>query len=202
MHEVPRSRLGRLEDKLSRGVVGCAAVAAAGVLAWSDYVLVVFGRVVPGWVPAGVALLTAAVLLRGRLFPDPPARRPPGAGPFRLRPVAGLAGAVLILLIGLGVLIEALDDLGADYYVQGPYGPDGCRVVVRETSFLMSGRGDVYAAGFTGFGAHVGDWTADDGYRPWASGTYDLHWGPDGGSLLIEGDATDPVWSHVDTITC
>ncbi|MFF7858734.1 hypothetical protein [Streptomyces sp. NPDC007904] len=89
-----------------------------------------------------------------------------------------------------------MDDLisDAEYHVLRPAGPEGCTVVVRETSFLAIGNGEAYAVGHTGLAlGESGSWTVDDGYRPVAAGTYALGWGRDGGFLRISGTSTDPV---------
>ncbi|WCN02291.1 hypothetical protein [Streptomyces sp. M92] len=89
-----------------------------------------------------------------------------------------------------------MDDLlsDAEYHILRPAGPEGCTVVVRETSFLAIANGEAYAVGHTGLAlGQSGSWTVDDGYRPFDAGTYALRWGEDGGSLRISGTSTDPV---------
>ncbi|MFC9891056.1 hypothetical protein [Streptomyces pilosus] len=96
----------------------------------------------------------------------------------------------------LGITWGAVDDLisNVEYRVLRPAGPGGCTAVVRETSFLVSGSGEVYAVGLTGLAVgEAGSWTVDDGYRPIDAGTYELSWGRDGGHLRIRGTSTDPV---------
>ncbi|MFF9200682.1 hypothetical protein ACF1AE_02400 [Streptomyces sp. NPDC014986] len=96
----------------------------------------------------------------------------------------------------LGTAWGALDDLisDAEYRVLHPAGPGGCTAVVRETSFLVIGTGEVYAVGRTGLALdESGSWTADDGCRPVDAGTYELSWGREGGHLRISGTGTDPV---------
>ncbi|MFH0248478.1 hypothetical protein ACG5V6_09655 [Streptomyces chitinivorans] len=90
----------------------------------------------------------------------------------------------------------AVDDLilNVEYRVLRPAGPEGCTAVVRETSFLVIGNGEVYAVGRIGLAlGESGSWTVDDGYRPIDAGTYELFWGQEGGHLRISGTSTDPV---------
>ncbi|MDX3639320.1 hypothetical protein [Streptomyces sp. MB09-02B] len=96
----------------------------------------------------------------------------------------------------LGTTWGAVDDLisNVEYRVLRPAGPGGCTAVVRETSFLVIGKGEVYAVGRTGLALGAsGSWTVDDGYRPIGAGTYELSWGRDSGHLRIGGRSTDPV---------
>ncbi|MFE9288446.1 hypothetical protein [Streptomyces olivaceus] len=89
-----------------------------------------------------------------------------------------------------------MDDLISDarYHTLRPAGPEGCTVVVRETSFLAIGNGEAYAVGHTGLAlSKSGSWTVDDGYRPVDAGAYAMSWGRDGGLLRISGTSTDPV---------
>ncbi|MCC9740984.1 hypothetical protein [Streptomyces sp. MNU89] len=98
----------------------------------------------------------------------------------------------------LGTTWGTVDDLisGAEYHVLRPAGPEGCTVVVRETSFLVIGNGEAYAVGATGLAlGESGSWVVDDGYRPFDAGTYELDWGRDGGLLRVSGTGTDPVVS-------
>ncbi|MFD8212387.1 hypothetical protein ACFV2U_01245 [Streptomyces sp. NPDC059697] len=96
----------------------------------------------------------------------------------------------------LGAAWGAADDLisDAEYHRLRPPGPGGCTAVVRETSFLVIGKGEAYAVGRTGLAlGESGSWTVDDGYRPVGAGTYELDRGRDGGLLWISGTSTDPV---------
>lgn len=74
--------------------------------------------------------------------------------------------------------------------------------MVRETSFLFAGSGEVYAVGASGIGWTRSSWTADDGYEPVASGTYELHWSADGGTLTVNGTTTNPVWPSLHELDC
>ncbi|MER6206853.1 hypothetical protein [Streptomyces sp. NPDC001642] len=173
---------------------GVGSLALGAVAGWSDLLLVVGGRVVPGW---GVsAVLFALALLLWRSFVRA-GRRSEAVllsvvRPGWLRPVTVL----LIVAAVSGIAWGALDDLISDarYYVLRPTGPGGCTAVVRETSFLVIGDGEAYAVGRTGLAlGEAGSWVVDDGYRPVAAGTYELDWERDGGLLVISGSGTDPV---------
>ena len=173
---------------------GIGSLALAAVASWSSLLLVVQGRVVPGW-GVSAALLVASLVLRWALTR---VGRPPGAPGLPQRPAtwARLGSRLLIVTAVLGTAWGAVDDLisDAEYRVLRPAGPEDCTAVVRETSFLMIGGGEVYAVGRTGLAlGESGSWTVDDGYRPIDAGTYELDWGQDGGLLRIGGTSTDPV---------
>ncbi|MFE6283406.1 hypothetical protein [Streptomyces sp. NPDC057877] len=180
---------------------GLGLPALAAVASWSSLLLVVQGRVVPGWW-LSAALLTLSLLLHRTLTRR--GTEAPGLPPKR----AAWTRRGARLLIGtavLGTAWGAADDLisGAQYHVLRPEGPDGCTAVVRETSYLAIANGEAYAVGHTGLALGTsGSWTVDDGYRPIAAGTYKLSWGRDGGLLRISGTATDPVvsggWAEID----
>lgn len=164
----------------------CAVLAA--VVSWTELILVVPGRVLPHWAVAGIALLAAAVLrIRSR-------SRPSGLwwAAFALPAAVAAAGA------GLG----GAGDLGADYRVLDPAGPDGCRAVVRENSFLVIGDGTVYAVNGAGFAFPGSTWIADDGTRPIAAGQYDLSWGERSGVLKLHGREGDPVMPALHGVDC
>jgi hypothetical protein len=173
---------------------GVGSLALAAVASWSDLLLVVGGRVVPGWGVSGVLFVLALVLWRTFV-------RAGRRGDAVLLSVvrAGWLRSTTVLLIAVavsGIAWGALGDLinEARYYVLRPTGPGGCTAVVRETSFLVIGNGEAYAVGRTGLAwGEAGSWVVDDGYRPVAAGTYTLDWGSDGGLLLIGGTGTDPV---------
>ncbi|MEB3967035.1 hypothetical protein OKJ48_43390 [Streptomyces kunmingensis] len=173
---------------------GIGGPALAALASWSSLLLVVQGRVVPGWaVSAGLLV----VVLGLRRWVSRAAGGPAGlSGPRAVRVRRGQR--LLVAVAVLGTAWGAVDDVisGAEYHVLRPAGPDGCTAVVRETSFLVIGNGEVYAVGRTGLAVGAaGAWTVDDGYRPVEGGTYALVWGPDGGSLRVDGRTTDPVVS-------
>ncbi|MER5539434.1 hypothetical protein [Streptomyces mirabilis] len=183
--------------RLSPGVsaaAGIGSLALAAVASWSRLLLVVRGRVVPGW-GVSAALLVLSLVLRWALTR---VSRPAGASglPRKRATWARLGNGLLIVTAVLGTAWGAVDDLISDarYHVLRPAGPGSCTVVVRETSFLVIGNGEAYAVGRTGLAlGESGSWTVDDGYRPVDAGTYTLHWGRDGGLLRISGTNTDPV---------
>ncbi|MEU1519744.1 hypothetical protein ABZ490_47830 [Streptomyces sp. NPDC005811] len=176
-------------------VAGTGALALAAVAGWSRLLLVVQERVVPGWGMSAASLVLALALRRALT------RRSRRAGAAELpRKQAGWvrqAGRLLIGVAVLGIAWGAVDDLvsGAKYYVLRPAGPDGCTAVVRETSFLVIGSGEVYAVGRTGLAVGTaGHWTVDDNRRPVEEGAYELTWGRDGGRLRVDGATGDPVF--------
>lgn len=173
---------------------GIGSLALAAVASWSSLLLVVQGRVVPGWGVSAV-LLVMSLVLRWALTR---VGRPAGASQFpRKRAAWARPGSSLLIVTAvLGTAWGAVDDLvsNAEYHVLRPAGPGGCTAVVRETSFLVIGNGEAYAVGRTGLAlGKSGSWVVDDGYRPVDAGTYELDWGRDGGLLRISGTSTDPV---------
>ncbi|MGW6739856.1 hypothetical protein ACWGDX_03770 [Streptomyces sp. NPDC055025] len=174
--------------------VRIGSLVLAAVASWSGLLLVVRGRVVPGWGMSATLLVVALVLPWALTRVGRPADAP--SLPPKRAPWARLASGSLIVTALLGTAWGAVDDLisNAEYHVLRPSGPGGCTAVVRETSFLVIGNGEAYAVGRTGLalGASA-SWTVDDGYRPVDAGTYALDWGRDGGSLRISGTSTDPV---------
>ncbi|MFJ3245465.1 hypothetical protein ACIQ8G_12675 [Streptomyces sp. NPDC094154] len=174
--------------------VGIGGLTIAAVASWSSLLLVVQGRVIPGWVVSAVVLVLSLVLRRSLI------RSGGTAGASRLpqkRAAWARLGSILLITAAvLGTAGGAADDLIfiAKYHVLRPEGPGGCTAVVRETSFLMIGNGEAYAVGRTGLAlGKSGSWTVDDGYRPVDAGTYELVWGRDDGLLRISGTSTDPV---------
>lgn len=173
---------------------GIGSLALAAVASWSSLLLVVQGRVVPGWA-VSATLLVMALVLRWALTR---VGRPAGASslPRKRATSARPASRLLIVTAMLGTAWGAADDLisDAEYHLLRPAGPGGCTAVVRETSFLVIGNGEAYAVGRTGLAlGESASWTVDDGYRPVDAGTYELDWGPGGGFLRISGTSTDPV---------
>lgn len=173
---------------------GIGSLALAAVASWNSLLLVVQGRVVPGW-GVSAALLVVSLVLRWALTR---VGRPTSTSRLlRKRATwARLGSSLLIVTAVLGTGWGAVDDLisDAEYHVLRPPGPEGCTAVVREASFLVIGSGEAYAVGRTGLAlGESGSWTVDDGYRPIDAGTYELDWGRAGGLLQISGTSNDPV---------
>ncbi len=156
------------------------------LVAWTAGLVVVAGSwVVADWTVSGSLLVTALVV---RLV-----RRAGISWPFR----------VVAVVTVLATLLSGLGDLSATYTVLRPVAADGCRVAVRETSFLFAGAGEVYLTGPLGIGTRVGSYRTDDGYRPVASGDYTFHWEAGTGQLHFTGRPGDPFLSReVDTLEC
>ncbi|MCH5676470.1 hypothetical protein [Streptomyces gilvus] len=184
----------RLSSPAVRTAAGIASLALAAAVSWSGLLLVVRGRVIPGWEVSGALLVLALVVRRALLKA---ARDTETVRPARKRVTPVRLGEGLLLGAAvLGTAWGAGDDLISDarYHVLSPTGPGGCTAVVRETSFLVVGNGEAYAVGHTGLAlGESGSWTVDDGYRPVAAGTYALRWGRDAGVLRVSGTNTDPV---------
>lgn len=112
----------------------------------------------------------------------------------RANPAAGGAAAVVcVALVSIHVLWSWAT---TSYTILSPTGPDGCRVVARESAVLMSGDGSLGVVG--PFGGPVrmrGDYAVDDGGTPMTDGTYRLRWGSDESAFVTIPDAydNDPV---------
>ncbi|MFI7007059.1 hypothetical protein [Streptomyces sp. NPDC050145] len=164
-------------------VAGTGALALAAVAGWTSGLVLVGGRVVPGWGVSAVLLVLALGFRRV-------AGRPRRSALVRWGQRALIGAAVLGTLAG--VAGDVLN--GARYHVLRPEGRDGCRAVVRETAFLVLGAGEAYAVGRSGWAVgKAGSWHVDDAYRPVEFGTYALTWGADSGLLRVSGTGTDPV---------
>ena len=125
-------------------------------------------------------------------------------GRSRPRGLRRRAGVVLITLTVLLISAAALIplSLGAaitTYHVLSPRGPDGCRIVVAEDTFLLLGSGRVFVLPAAAHQAHqIAQFTTDDGYRPVSLGTYRLTWTGSTADLALWGDAGAPVfWQPV-----
>lgn len=181
----PERRVSAVDRRLLLAVL-CALLAA--VVSWTEPILVVPGWVLPHWAVAGTALLAAALLrIRPRSRPSGPWR-----AAFALPALAAVAGTAL----------GGAGDLGSEYRVLDPAGPDGCRAVVRENAFLVIGDGTVYAVNGVGFAFPGSTWIADDGTRPIAAGQYELHWGERAGVLEVHGREGDPVMPSLHGVDC
>ncbi|MDX2938160.1 hypothetical protein [Streptomyces ipomoeae] len=195
MTEARAQHIVRLWPAVSTAA-GIGSLALAAGASWSSLLLVVQGRVVPGW-GVSAALLVMSLVLRWaltRVRRRADAARPP----WKRATWARLGESLLIGTAVLGTAWGAVDDLisDAEYHVLRPAGPGGCTAVVRETSFLVIGNGEAYAVRHTGLAlGESGSWTVDDGHRPVDAGMYELDWGRDGGLLRIRGTSTDPVVS-------
>lgn len=182
---------GRLLSPVAVVESGCVVGALLlTVMNWAGWLVVVLGRAVPLWVPAAALLFVAL----GLVVWAAASRRSPWRVSQRSRLLRWSSIVVAVAAAG-GVALAAAADLafGATYSVLEPSAPSGCRAVVRETSFLFGGSGEVYAVSGWGVGHRVGSWGVDDGYRPIANGHYEVQWGGDGGVLRIWGGAQDPI---------
>ncbi|MDG4803393.1 hypothetical protein [Micromonospora sp. WMMD980] len=166
---------------------------------WGGMVLVVAGQVVPTWLVSGALLLTPLVIKPVWGLVDRWARVPDDEGrSVGMRRVLTLLTVLAWSGTGLGLFY----DLPVTYRVLEPVGPDGCRAVARQMSFLFAGSGEVYAVPATGIGWRVSSWTADDGGTPITDHAYELKWSDDGGSLILHGDVGQPVWPALHEVDC
>ncbi|MHA7224024.1 hypothetical protein ACX80S_17165 [Arthrobacter sp. RHLT1-20] len=186
-------------DRLDQAVSLClflAAVAMVGgmlgvVLVWGDLVM-------PGWALSASLLVLSRVLAIVGVFVRH--RRKTASGEQRSTRRGSRLWAGLAVLVSVCSVISGVGDLGATYTVLRPQGPGFCQAAVREHSFMFAGGGELYAAGFGGFGRSVSSWTADDGYQPIASDTYEFKWDNEGALLQLHG--ADPVWPALHDFDC
>lgn len=164
------------------------------VLGWCGLIVVFGPFVLPPWT-IGTALLVAAVIL-GRIYQ----RLCIGEDDRPMTP----AWRAVTTMAAVGCVVAFLGDaaFGATYTVPKPSAPGGCQAVVRESSFLMSGGGQVYSVHPIGVGWRTGSWTADDGLRPIDDEQYELSWGLENGALLVRGDGRNPVYPGLHEVTC
>ncbi|MDO9397164.1 MAG: hypothetical protein Q7T71_11510 [Herbiconiux sp.] len=159
--------------------------------------------VLAGWIPSWGAIQAVSIVSGIALLVVARVLAPPRPGRARaaLRIAAVSVAGVLLLP---AVFVVAVFD-GNSYSVLPGESDGGCRVVVREFSFLYAGGG---AVGVLQPGAVVVDWAAlpegistnyfaDDGYRPFTFGTYTLTWeGPLATIDLREGGAGPVGWEY------
>lgn len=99
-------------------------------------------------------------------------------------------GLLCLCLVGVHLMWTMVQ--ATSYHLLKPIGPGGCRVVVRESSFLMAGGGEVGVVGRWGGPAPmIARYSVDDGGRPIEHGDYTLTWGADGSASLYISAAYD-----------
>ena len=191
-----------IEKRLDQAVGLCLLVAAGAVVgALCGYLLVWGGEVVPAWAVGAALLVVSLVLAAVRSIVRKQRKGATGEVPPRRRSAWWSALAVLTALCaGFLGLADFVFDAG--YKVLQPSGPGFCQAAVREDSFLFGGGGELYAVGFGGIGRAVSSWTADDGYNPVASGSYDFTWTSEGALLRVHGGSFSPVWPAQHEFDC
>ncbi|HEY0189000.1 MAG TPA: hypothetical protein VGC67_16015 [Cellulomonas sp.] len=117
-------------------------------------------------------------------------------------PVNVAKGALLVLGWGAAVL-HVLTGTISTYWVLDPPSADGCRVVVREVSFLLVGWGEVWLLPDGALRpTEVAGYTADDGYAPVSRGTATLTWTGETAELVLTGTPDQPVVQDGTTFDC
>lgn len=148
---------------------------------------------------AGIAALAVGSCLRmvgeegGRLSPRGVLRR------------SGVVLATLaVVLVAAAALVPiSLAAATTSYHVLTPSGPDGCRIVVAEDTFLLLGSGRIFVLGAGSLQAReVGRFDTDDGYRPISLGTYRLSWNGVQGDLSLWGEDNAPVFYRPVPLSC
>lgn len=186
----------RLDQAVSLFLLLAAVAIVGGMFGF----LLVWGElVIPGWALSSSLLVLSLVLAIVRAFVRD--YRNAASGEQRSTRRSSRLWVGLAVLVGVCSAISWVGDLGATYTVLRPQGPGFCQAAVREHSFLFAGGGELYAVGLGGFGRPVSSWTADDGYQPIASGTYEFTWNAEGALLSVHGDI-DPVWPALHDFEC
>lgn len=178
-----------------------AAVVIGSLPAPTDRLLVLAGTVVRpapiAWCFVGIA----ALLLYVRLLVSSGAPVPQPRSWRRI-----LVQILVVMLSGAAVLsstLASLTDLGSRFLVLDPAGPEGCRVVVVQHSFLLLGSGSIHVLDPGEHITHkVGSWIADDGYRPFDFGTWSLKWQGSEAELVTRGERNMPVWPEQHELFC
>ncbi|WP_323095425.1 hypothetical protein [Intrasporangium sp. YIM S08009] len=199
-------RAGHVAKQVSLGLLALALVVVVPSVVWHQ-VLVVGGWVTdpadaaPGLFVAGVLVGLTGLVVSGI---DRHRRRTAGEA-VPGRPSGGRVTAVVLLVVTAGVVagVDWLFSYGSDAVVLEPASAGGCRVVVEERSFLMSGGGTVFVLPAGDLVARrVGRYTTDDGYLPVEAGSYSLTWSGESGYLEVSGSQVDPVWPGGHEIDC
>lgn len=162
----------------------CSLLLGLGVVVVSvnGWILVIGSHVVRNWVVSCMLLLVSLVLLRA----SAKTRRNSRAGGSVWGWQRSLVMFLLVGSVGAVSLVGAFQDMNTQNFVLvSPRGPDSCRLVVRESAFLMSGKGEAYTVGTAGIGHLAGTWSTDDGYRPIEEGSYTLDWNTTGAELTV-----------------
>lgn len=136
------------------------------------------------------ALVTAAMLAP----PDPARPGRPGRA-TRIGAVVALAALVFVSLAPTAIVSGGQLLNQQDFSVLPGTSAGGCRIIVREWSFLLAGAG---SAGIIQPGSMVVEWVrdyrADDGIRPFSSGGYFLEWDDRTADLDLHSISGNPVW--------
>lgn len=177
------------------------AVVVGHLPAPTDRLLVLAGTVVRpapiAWCLVGIAVLLS--LVRVLVDSGPPALPRRSWRRILVRFLVVVLSAAAVLSCALA----SLPDLGSRFLVLDPAGPDGCRVVVAQHSFLLLGSGEIHVLDP---GEHrtrkVGYWDADDGYRPFDFDTWSLEWKGGQAELVTRGEGNMPVWPERHELSC
>lgn len=164
--------------------VSCLLLGVLALIAFfNGWILVVGPYFVHAWMVSSALLLASLVLWRIR------ADRPPVpySGGTRNSVMRSCTSILVVAILGAGCALVALGDIGTRSSILEPQGPDGCRAVARESHFLGSGGGEVYAVNQFGIGRSAGKWVGNNEYRPVEAGKYTLNWGAVGEELTIRG---------------
>lgn len=173
-----------VNERANLAAFSCLLLALGVVVAFfNGWILIIGSHVIRSWIVSCALLLAALVLLWVRAKKHRSDNVNDGIW-GRMRPIVTF---LLVVAVGVGSAIGAFFDIGTHNLVLDPRGPDGCQLVVRESAFLMSGRGEVFAVNAIGIGRSAGKWDSNREYRPVEAGLYTLIWGPVSGELTVSG---------------
>ena len=88
--------------------------------------------------------------------------------------LTGVVSAVFLLK-----LCRAADNMYFEFYSDDREH----HIVVKEKSFLLAGYGDIYEVIAPGVMSPIGEYTTDDGYRPFSDNKFSFEWHKDGCTL-------------------
>jgi len=111
---------------------------------------------------------------------------------------------VVVVVVMSGIVVWFNDGIQAGT-VLPEKGPDGCRIVVVERSFLFAGGGDIGTISTPlGIVNTQSRYESDDGARPftWARSHYTLAWEGRTAHVHAPGDRNDGAWPADHTLRC
>ncbi len=171
------SPLARRSWLAAHGLIGLAL--GWVLLSWGGVLVVVGSTVVPTWAAAPALLLAGTAVRLGLRASRVPTPSPEGRWRWSLPTVTACAW----VLVPLTAVANGFG--GPTYVVVEPAGSGGCRAVVAESSFFLTGSGTVHVAGRWGpFAPEVGSYSTDDGFQPVSTGSYSVTWDSGSGGLL------------------
>lgn len=172
----PTCPVPRPPSRVSRALWPAVLVSMAAAVSPLWPPLVIGDVVAPGW-QIFLVLAVAAFVLVNR------------AAARTTRRAHGEVALALVLVVP--AMTAGLNAISVKDHLLPCIGPDGCRVVVREWSFLVTGGGSVGTVDtLDGFAPTQWRYETDDGGEPVAEGYSSLTWSPEGPLLSVSETIT------------